>query len=837
MGYIPILLFCFFSLLNRVTATAIDIINTTQFIRDGDTIVSADGTYELGFFSPGKSKNRYLGIWYGKIPVQTVVWVANRETPLDDSLGVLKITHKGILILLDRSGSVIWSSNTARPARNPTAQLLESGNLVVKEEGDNNLENSLWQSFEHPTDTILPGMKLGRSRITGMDWSMTSWKSEDDPSRGNITCKLAPYGYPDMVVMEGSEVKYRSGLWDGLRFSGVPSTKPNPIYKYEFVFNEKEIFYRESLVDKSMHWRLVTRQNGDVASFAWIEKKQSWFLYETANTDNCDRYALCGANGFCDIQSSPVCDCLNGFVPKSPRDWDATDWANGCVRRTPLNCAGDGFRKLAGVKMPETKSSWFSKTMNLEECRNTCLEKCNCTAYSNLDIRNGGSGCLLWFGDLVDIRVLDDNEQEIYIRMAVSELDNGDGAKINKKSKAKKRIIISTVLSTGILFLGLALVLSVWMKKQQKNRKIADALERSADHMHKEDLELPLFDLGTLACATNNFSVENKLGEGGFGSVYKGTLEDRREIAVKRLSKNSRQGLDEFKNEANYIVKLQHQNLVKLLGCCIQGDEKILIYEFLPNRSLDIFIFADQSWNDLTWENNLTENTHSFLLDWPKRCNIIFGIARGLLYLHQDSRLRVIHRDLKASNILLDDELNPKISDFGLARSFGGNETEANTNKVAGTYGYISPEYANHGLYSLKSDVFSFGVLVLEIVSGNRNRGFIHPDHSLNLLGHAWRLFEENRPLELVAESLVIACNLSEVLRSIHVGLLCVQENPEDRPNMSNVVLMLRDDDTLPQPKQPGFFTERDPTEARYSSSLSKPCSVNECSISELRPR
>ncbi|KAI5605587.1 hypothetical protein POPTR_001G413000v4 [Populus trichocarpa] len=821
MGYIPVLLFCFFSMLNRVTATAIDIINTTQFIRDGDTIVSADGTYELGFFSPGNSKNRYLGIWYGKIPVQTVVWVANRETPLNDSLGVLKITNKGILILLDRSGSVIWSSNTARPARNPTAQLLESGNLVVKEEGDHNLENSLWQSFEHPTDTILPGMKLGRSRITGMDWSMTSWKSEDDPSRGTITCKLAPYGYPDMVVMEGSEVKYRSGLWDGLRFSGVPSTKPNPIYKYEFVFNEKEIFYRESLVDKSMHWRLVTRQNGDIASFTWIEKTQSWLLYETANTDNCDRYALCGANGFCDIQSSPVCDCLNGFAPKSPGDWDETDWSNGCVRRTPLNCSGDGFRKLAGVKMPETKSSWFSKTMNLEECRNTCLEKCNCTAYSNLDIRNGGSGCLLWFGDLVDIRVFAENEQEIYIRMAESELDIGDGARINKKSETKKRIIKSTVLSTGILFVGLALVLYAWMKKHQKNRQMS--MEKSSNNMQrKEDLELPLFDFSNLACATNNFSIDNKLGEGGFGTVYKGTLADGREIAVKRLSKISRQGLDELKNEANYIMKLQHRNLVKLLGCCIERDEKMLIYEFLPNKSLDFFIF---------------EKTRSFLLDWPKRYNIINGIARGLLYLHQDSRLRVIHRDLKAGNILLDYELNPKISDFGLARSFGGNEIEANTNKVAGTYGYISPEYANYGLYSVKSDIFSFGVLVLEIVSGNKNRGFSHPDHHLNLLGHAWILFKENRSLELAADSIVITCNLSEVLRSIHVGLLCVQENPEIRPTMSNVVLMLGNDDVLPQPKQPGFFTERDVIGASYSSSLSKPCSVNECSVSELEPR
>ncbi|KAJ6928296.1 hypothetical protein NC652_012397 [Populus alba x Populus x berolinensis] len=151
--------------------------------------------------------------------------------------------------------------------------------------------------------------------------------------------------------------------------------------------------------------------------------------------------------------------------------------------------------------------------------------------------------------------------------------------------------------------------------------------------------------------------------------------------------------------------------------------------------------------------------------------------------------------------------------------------------------GYISPEYANHGLYSVKSDIFSFGVLVLEIVSGNKNRGFSHPDHHLNLLGHAWILFKENRSLELAADSIAITCNLSEVLRSIHVGLLCVQENPEMRPTMSNVVLMLGNDDALPQPKQPGFFTERDVIGASCSSSLSKPCSVNECSVSELEPR
>ncbi|XP_011013015.1 PREDICTED: G-type lectin S-receptor-like serine/threonine-protein kinase At4g27290 isoform X2 [Populus euphratica] len=824
MKYFPMLLFCSSLLLIIVSSTATDTINTTQFVREGDTIVSAGGTYELGFFSPGKSKNRYLGIWYSKISVQTAVWVANRETPLNDSSGViLRLTNQGILVLLNRSGSLIWSSNISTPARNPVAQLLDSGNLVVKEEGDDNLENSLWQSFEHPGDTFMPDMKQGRNRITGMDWYMTSWKSPDDPSRGNITYILVPYGYPEILVMEDSRVKYRSGPWNGMRFSGTPHLRPNPVYTFGFVFNDKEIFYRYHLLNRSKLWRVVASQNGDITNFVWVDKTQSWLLYGTANTDNCERYSLCGANGICSISNSPVCDCLNGFVPKIQKDWDAMDWSSGCVRKIPLNCSGDEFRKLSGAKLPETKTSWFNKSMNLEECKSTCLKNCSCTAYSNLDIRDGGSGCLLWFGDLIDSRIFIENEQDIYIRMAASELDAGDAAKDNAKSNVKRRIMVSTALSTGVLVLIIAVVFYVWKRKQQKNRNISGGLGRSSNYKHKKEaLELPLFDFDTMAFATRNFSDENKLGEGGFGLVYKGTLKDGREMAVKRLSKNSRQGLDEFKNEVKNIVKLQHRNLVKLLGCCIEGEEKMLIYEFLPNKSLDFFIF---------------DEAKSLLLDWPQRYHIINGIACGLLYLHQDSRLRVIHRDLKASNVLLDYEMNPKISDFGLARCFGGNETEANTNKVAGTYGYISPEYAIDGLYSIKSDVFSFGVLVLEIVSGNRNRGFCHPDHDLNLLGHAWRLFQEGRHFELIPESVAESYNLSEVLRSIHVGLLCVQCSPNDRPNMSSVVLMLCGEGALPPPKQPGFFNERDLAEANTCSRQNTSCSVNQFTITQLEAR
>uniref|UniRef100_M4F2C4 Uncharacterized protein n=1 Tax=Brassica campestris TaxID=3711 RepID=M4F2C4_BRACM len=299
------------------------------------------------------------------------------------------------------------------------------------------------------------------------------------------------------------------------------------------------------------------------------------------------------------------------------------------------------------------------------------------------------------------------------------------------------------------------------------------------------------FKFKTIKAATDKFSDSNMIGQGGFGEVYRGKLSSGTEVAVKRLSKTSRQGGNEFKNETVLCTKLQHRNLVRLLGFCVEREEKILVYEFVPNKSLDYFLF---------------DPTKQGELDWKMRYNIIKGITRGLQYLHYDAYPTIIHRDLKASNILLDADMNPKVADFGTARSFGVDQTQANTKRIVGTYGYMSPEYAMRGHFSMKSDVYSFGVLVLEIISGKMNSSFYHIDDSdSNLVIHAWRLWRNESPLKLVDPAMGESYQNDEAFRCIHIALLCIQEDPADRPMLPAVILMLTDSITIPVPRTPRF--------------------------------
>ncbi|KAK3021399.1 hypothetical protein RJ639_046807 [Escallonia herrerae] len=578
---------------------AADTLAPNQSPTDGQTLVSLGQKFELGFFYPGSSKNRYLGIWYRTIP-DTVLWIANRNEPLVDSQGNLRISSNGTLVLISGNQSIIWSSKLSEVAAHPVAQLLDTGNLVIVDQARKSSDQYIWQSFDYPCDTRFPGMRLEDNLGTAADRYLTSWKSADDPSPGDFSYRIENHGLPQLVIMMGSVKKHRSGPWNGVRFSGLPAFT-NPAFKPILNFDGNQLISTYDPYSDAVMSRLTLNESGLLQRFVTNEKNTEWSLMYTVPNEQCDIYGQCGPNGICRINKSPICECLMGFTPKSQQQWLMLDWSSGCVRSVPLDCQrGEGFVKRAGVKLPDLLQSVVNTSTSLNECETECLKNCSCTAYANAYI-TGGSGCLMWFGDLIDTReyIAENTEQDVYIRLSASELESIRNS--HKMDKAVVKILISA--ASGMLLLG-------------------------------------------LLC--------------GF-------------IIIR-------------------IRRKRREDLMVIISCS----------------------------------------------------------------------------------------------------------------------GYMSPEYAIDGKFSVKSDVFSFGVLLIELVSGKKNRGFYHPDHHHNLLGHAWLLWNENRVLELMDEYLKDSCVQLHAQRCIQVGLLCVQKLPEDRPAMSYVLFMLENEEgTLPRPKQPGFFVER----------------------------
>ena len=419
-----------------VFSDAADSITQSQILRDieNTTLVSKDGDFVLGFFSPGNSNYRYLGIWYKKIPVKTVVWVANRGNPITDASGVMMINSSGSLVLLGQNSTFAWSANQTKEARKPIVQLLDSGNLVLREENEKDTEKYLWQSFDYPSDTWLAGMKLGWDLRIGLDRRLTAWKSPDDPSPGELSWGIKLHNYPELVMMRGSQKYFRSGPWNGHFFSGMAELQDTQLYNFKFVSNKDEVYFMFEMIEKPAITRAVLNQSqSQYQRYIWVEEKKEWIVFLNLPKDKCDTYNLCGPYGNCIMGESPVCQCVDGFKPKSLQTWNPVEWDKGCVRSTQLSCPDKdktGFVQFSGLKMPDTTNSWLNVSVNLEECRVKCLNDCNCMAYSNSDTKNGGSGCAMWFGDLIDIRQMaankqDANSQDIYIRMSGTEQGMG----------------------------------------------------------------------------------------------------------------------------------------------------------------------------------------------------------------------------------------------------------------------------------------------------------------------------------------------------------------------------------------------------------------------------
>ncbi|PON62141.1 Serine/threonine protein kinase [Trema orientale] len=785
---LPIRVFCSFLII--CFSHALDTLGPGDSLYSNETLVSAGGVFELGFFSFSESSNTYLGIWNKNDRNKRPVWVANREEPLVDSSGFLKIRYDGNLVLSDRRATTIFVNSGALAGSNETSsRILDSGNLILIQG-----EKTIWQSFDDPTDTFLPGMKLGRFNM-GTDQLriqyLNSWLSPFLPGAGQYSLGIDETNLTRFNVWRGDHAYQEIGFWDGHTFRLF----------FESLSNDYSFVYQANASDA-----YLTFNNKD-------SNELSWFVMAYDGVIN--EFRMVGKE--ISIVNHSLCD--NTLARNS----------TGCLVMMPSMCKnGDNFSDIQGV-LPSSAVVIRPAPMGLSDCEIICKSNCSCAAYAFSD----DNGCELYYGTKNDLlNLIERGNDTIYVR---------HDASMSGDQKKKKPLLIVIAAVVPLILLILIFLSCLWRKcsclgvnENQAGTKnilplILSQFSTSNDSYSsdvielgsKKDHQLPLLSFSSLVAATDNFSAANKLGEGGFGPVYKGKLQGL-DIAVKRLSQTSGQGLQEFKNEVELISKLQHRNLVKLLGYCIQQEEKILIYEYMPNNSLDSFIF---------------DQVKRPQLDWRKRREIIEGTAQGLLYLHKYSRLRIIHRDLKTSNILLDDNMNPKISDFGMARIFFENESQAKTKKLAGTYGYMSPEYAVHGVFSTKSDIFSFGVILLEIVSGRKNSTFEEPNSSLNLLGYAWELWNGDRCVELMDPTITCnSCSVGDVVLCIHIGLLCVQESADDRPDMSDVVSMLSSEGAnLPTPKQPAFSTLL--SVADNSSSRRRTPSRTFGTISSVEPR
>ncbi|XP_059658848.1 G-type lectin S-receptor-like serine/threonine-protein kinase At1g67520 [Cornus florida] len=795
-------------------------------------LVSSRKNFTLGFFKPSKysdNNNTYLGIWYTNSADQRAVWVANRNSPIYNNSGVLSIDKAGKLIITYNGGSSAELYASKAGTINITATLLDSGNFVVREANSNGStkQRVLWQSFDYPTHTLLPEMKLGVNHRTGRIWSLTSWFAEDEPALGAFTLEWDPSGRR-LVVRRRGMIYWTSGVLKDKAFEFLP--KPDTInWNYNFINvtdPEEEYFTYSLIIDP-----VVTPEDRKSIS-GWVLEHNGFISgyqdrHGIARVDLCYGYNTRGselAYSGCELWEQPKCRNRH-----------------------------QKFDLRSGYFIPSEASPDKNESLGLSDCRDICWIDCDCVGFNDY-----GTGCVFWKGNLVFhqdyigdkvrqyVLISNSNAGEkkwiwivIAVVVALLMLLFGLLCFLRRKSKRRgrgtsltnNRFVCHIVMFHLNLyyFYGMTSLVLYFIKIENKEEKVL--LELMTSNGDEPELdgnkghELKVFSFACMMDATSSFSSECKLGEGGFGPVYKGKLREGHEIAVKRLSRISRrsgQGLLEFKNELILIAKLQHMNLVRLLGCCIQGDEKMLVYEYMPNKSLDSLLFDTSKNEQLTWE---------------RRLNIIEGIAQGLLYLHKYSRLKIIHRDLKASNILLDENMIPKISDFGMARICKQNVSEANTNRIGGTYGYMAPE-CMEGVFSVKSDVYSFGVLMLEIVSGRKNNSFYDIEGPLNLVGFAWKLWNKNATLELVDPTLGSSCIEQQFLRCIHVGLLCVEDRAVDRPTMPKVVSMLTNDSmALPVPKKPAFVSGSRVVEEDSHRSKPEKYSVNGLSISAIDAR
>lgn len=771
-------------------SSAADTISANFTLSGDQTLLSSNGTFKMGFFKPGNSANFYIGMWYQELSIQTIVWVANRDKPVSDkNTSVLRISE-GNLVLLD-GNNLVWSTGLNSSSAHD-AVLQDDGNLVLRDDSG----SPLWQSFDHLGDTWLPGAKIRYDKRTKKSQRLTSWTSSEDPSPGLFSLELDE-STAYKILWNGSTQYWSSGPWNSQSkiFDSVPEMRLNYIYNFSFFSNETESYFTYSLYNHANVSRFAMDVSGQIKQFTWLNNNNQWNLFWSQPRQQCQVYAYCGSFGICNDKSQPFCQCPRGFRPASQKDWDLKDYSAGCVRSTELQCSRgviNEFLPLTNVKLPDNNSEGL---LGSTSCRSACLGNCSCMAYAHEETSNR---CLMWSKDVLNLQQLEEDNSEgntLYLRLSASDMPRD-----STSGKSNKVMIIGAVLgSLGVVALFLLAVILILRSLRMKRMR-----------GEKSDGTLAAFSYRELQNATKNFS--EKLGGGGFGSVFKGALQDSSVIAVKRLE-GIRQGEKQFRTEVVTIGTIQHMNLVRLRGFCSEGNKKLLVYDYMPNGSLDSHLFITQTGEEKT------------VLGWKLRYQIALGTARGLAYLHDECRDCIIHCDIKPENILLDSQFGPKVADFGLAKLVGRDFSRVLTT-MRGTRGYLAPEWISGVAITAKADVYSYGMMLFEIVSGRRNteqseNGKVRffPSVAATVLTKD----EDIRSLldpRLEGESV----DTEELARACKVACWCIQDEESHRPAMSQVVQILEgvlEVNTPPFPRSIQALVENDGSVVFFTESSS----------------
>ncbi|RVW93667.1 G-type lectin S-receptor-like serine/threonine-protein kinase LECRK3 [Vitis vinifera] len=761
---------------------------------DSPRCVSPSGEFAFGFYRLGSQSLFLLAIWFEKIPEKTLVWYANGDNPAPKG-SKLELTSDGQFILSDPQGKEIW-----RPQNSVTAvthaAMLDTGNFVLENRNQN---LTVWQSFQNPANTILPTQTL---EIGG---TMYSQQSNSSYSKGRFQLQMEAGGNLVLNTLDPESGK----AYDVYYSSNTNDTANSSNSGQRVIFDESGSIYvllrnggtvniaSGSSLTGDYYYRATLDQDGVFRLYNRDNSSTSWSVVKNIPDNICTvtpsnlGSGICGFNSYCSIDGRGMPDCL---CPDGYSHLDPLDRKQGCKPNFELpSCqtAVDGwkankdavdFSELKGVNWPLSdyqlqKGPEFNK----EKCKQSCKDDCLCVVA----IYNTNNQCWKKKFPLSNGRhEPTQNVFEYSTALIKVRIKNDTIERCPDKSTL---ILVGSVLLGSSVFFNLFLLLAIpaaalffYNKKLMNIQSVSSKFPTTSvrTYSYKE-----------LEEATGGF--KEKLGRGAFGTVYKGVLasDAGRFVAVKKLDKVVQEGEKEFKTEVTVIGRTHHRNLVSLLGYCDQGVHRLLVYEHMNNGSLADFLFGIST------------------PEWSQRLQIAFGIAKGLMYLHEECSTPIIHCDIKPENILLDEYLTPRISDFGLAKLLMRDHTRTLTT-IRGTKGYVAPEWFRSKPITAKVDVYSYGVMLLEIISCRKS---VHSqpenEEEAILADWAYDCYRGHRLDKLVKNDDEAGKDMGMLERVVMVAIWCIQEDPSLRPSMGMVILMLQGVVEVAVPRSPFPFS------------------------------